>query len=341
MQRSRAEYLIDRLISNQLSKAELEELLAEIGKGDAQADCSDVLEHYFDYLVEQEELDNHQETPIEQKFDFSQTGEKTRPTFLRNLYTHYGQMAAVITLVAGITALLYLAPWSQSRRSASSPQVAQLTPQQEVLVPRGKRQSLRLVDGSYVRLNSDSKMSFPAVFDRAGRAVSLKGEAYFDVAKDKKRPFAISVDELKVVVLGTSFNVKAYEDEEEITVTVRSGRVSVALNANGFAPVLLTRNEKLVFNKRTEKYKLTNVNAALDCSWVDGFLQFNHTPLRTVEHTLERWYDVDIIIKDKSLYETSFTGKHLNDSLISALESICFAIDAKYEIKGRTITIHK
>lgn len=343
MQRSRAEYLINRLINNQLSREELDELLAEMGNGDALADYSNILERYFENLIDHAELDDPQETPIDHEFDFSQTSDKVKPLFIKRLYTTYGRMAAVLALVVGIGATVYLSTWRQLRSATIDSPIAHQTGirLRETVVSKGKRQSLRLTDGTYVRLNADSKMSYPVAFDGKGRHVCLEGEAYFDVAKDKKRPFSITVEDLKVVVLGTSFNVKAYNDEDEISVTVRSGRVKVALTDNTGSSVILTQNEKITFNRKTEKFQLTTIDPTVDCSWTDGFLQFNRTPLRTVEHTLERWYDVDIIIKDKALYETSFTGKHLNDSLTSALESICFAIDARYEIKGRTVTIFK
>ncbi|OIN60596.1 FecR family protein [Arsenicibacter rosenii] len=340
MLRSRAEYLVNRLIENQLTSSELDELLRSMGNERALDDFSDVLEAYFNSLVEESETTDlpRQEPPAT---DSVPSGSQ-RPALFGISRGSYTRMAALLALALGFLGILYLIPYrAQQQKLSDSGKQTPLAAHHEEVVPRGSRKSLRLADGTYVKLNAESKMTFPVAFDNKNRPVSLQGEAYFDVAKDKNRPFSISLDELKVCVLGTSFNIKSYDADEEVAVSVRSGRVSVSINSTSLPAVILTRNEKLIFNKRTEKYRIVRQDVTPDYAWADGVLLFDHTPFSTVVQTLERCYDVEIQVKDKSLLETSLTGRHINENLVSALESICFAISAKYEIKGRIVVIRK
>ncbi|MFC5408831.1 FecR family protein [Larkinella bovis] len=346
MVRSRAEYLINKLISNTLSETELEELLEGMEKDEMLQQYSSVLEQYFNTLIEQHDQDTPQPEWRINSGDRMAPAVPTRR--IQFFYANYRGLAAFLALLFGLGTAYYFLNKNQPDRlttadlagyhpaSGSVPVFAN-----QEMVPRGKRKNVRLSDGSTVKLNSDSKISFPKNFGKTGRVVSLNGEAFFDVQRDESRPFVISVNSVKIKVLGTSFNVKDYNDEQELEITVRSGRVSVSLLSGQSAPVVLTKDQKLIFNKTTETFTIIGVNAESESSWITGALQFNNTPLNQVEHTLEKWYDVDIIVEDPTLYQASLTGKHLNENLDSMLESITYALDAQYEIKGRTIILRK
>ncbi|GAB3257698.1 hypothetical protein GCM10027347_20390 [Larkinella harenae] len=344
MVRSRAEYLIKKLISNTLSEKELGELLEGLDKDESLQEYSPVLEQYFNDLIEQNSQNYKSEWEVNNdKGTASAQGTTTQKHF--HLFnTHYGRLAAFIVLVFGLGIAYYFysspKPSSHSRVVHSGPTVTpHHTPTKETIVPRGKRKNLQLSDGSVVKLNSDTKISFPAIFGQDGRVVSLNGEAFFDVERDETRPFIIALNAVKINVLGTSFNVKDYDDEQEVEITVRSGLVSVSFRSDQSTPILVRKDQKLIFNKTNEKFQIIGVNAEQENSWITGALQFNNTPLRRVKQTLEKWYDVDIIIEEPSLYQASLTGTHLNESLVSMLESITYAIDARYEIKGRTVIL--
>jgi transmembrane sensor len=344
MVRSRAEYLINKLISNTLTGKELDELLEGLGKDEILQEYSPILENYFNELVEEERSPSSSEQTIKPDDEVAFSRPKTTHLPVQTLYTDYGGIAAFITLLFSLGTLYYFFTTSDSPLSTALNQPKHGTfapniPTKEETVPRGKRKSLRLSDGSMVKLNSDTKIRFPNAFGQAVRTVSLHGEAFFDVERDESKPFVISVGDLQIKVLGTSFNVKNYDDENEMEITVRSGRVSVNLNAGSSTPIILIKDQKLIYSKSTESFRITDVNAIQESSWVNGSLQFNNTPLIAVERTLEKWYDVDIIIENKLLYQTSFTGVHLNESLDSMLESITYAIDAQYEINGKTVII--
>ncbi|GAB3899024.1 FecR domain-containing protein [Larkinella knui] len=346
MVRSRAEYLINKLISNTLTEKELDELLEGLGKDEMLEPYSSVLENYFNALIEEENPASKPELTINPDRDNQGAQAKRTTTRLpvQKFYTDYKGIAAFIALLFSLGTLYYFVSASKSypltalNRTTKAASTASPHTKEET-VPRGKRKNLRLSDGSLVKLNSDTKLRFPKAFDHTVRTVYLQGEAFFNVERDESKPFVISAGDLKIKVLGTSFNVKNYNDENEVEITVRSGRVSVNLNSNSSTPIILIKDQKLIYNKASGEFKITDVNAAQESSWVNGSLQFNNTPMLSVERAIEKWYDVDIIIENKALYNTSFTGVHFNESLTSMLESITYAIDAQYEINGRTVVI--
>ncbi|GAB3936610.1 FecR family protein [Larkinella terrae] len=344
MVRSRAEYLINKLISNTLSEKELDELLEGLGKEEMLEQYSPILEKYFNELVEEDRTNYKPELNINQNDNSAadQPNFAARPAL--PFYRDYRVIAAFAALLFSVSALYYFVPPTASlKQIVATPQnpIARIASPdtKEETAPRGKRKNVRLSDGSLIKLNSDTKLSFPKPFGRDIRTVSLNGEAFFNVERDETKPFVISVGDLKIKVLGTSFNVKNYDDENEVEITVKSGKVSVNLNSESSNPIILIKDQKLIYNKSTEAFRITDVNAEQESNWVNGSLQFNNTPMLNVKRTIEKWYDVDIIIEDKALYKTSFTGVHLNESLDSMLESITYAIDAHYEINGKSVVI--
>ncbi|MFD1143293.1 FecR family protein [Larkinella insperata] len=345
MVRSRAEYLINRLISNTLSEKELDELLEGLGKDEVLNEYSPILERYFNELIEEEKPTYNPEWRINRAGEMTSAKPLSPARRFQKFYTDYRRMAAFVALLFSLGTAYYFVSSNQINRlqtlleSAQGNQSKTGIITKEEIAPRGIRRNVQLSDGSLVKLNSDTKMSFPHTFNGQKRTVSLQGEAFFNVERDESKPFIISLEGVTIKVLGTSFNVKNYTDEQAVEVTVRSGRVSVSLESDSSESIILEKNQKLIFNKNTDTFNIIDVNAEQESSWINGSLQFNKTPLRTVENTLEKWYNVDIIIKDESLYKASLTGTHLNESLVSMLESITYAIDAQYEIKGRTVTI--
>jgi ferric-dicitrate binding protein FerR (iron transport regulator) len=190
-----------------------------------------------------------------------------------------------------------------------------------------------------VHLNAVSSISYPKEFDNNNRDVKISGEVYFDIARDESRPFTIKVKDYEVEVLGTSFNIKAYEDDEEFTVTVESGVVSVMLNSEEIKPVVLTKNQKLVFSTTTEELKVLNVNADDELYWRKGILYFDSTPMAEVEKMIERWYGIELIIEDEEIYDLAINGTHQNKSLKSVMESIRILTRTNYLIKDNSIII--
>jgi ferric-dicitrate binding protein FerR (iron transport regulator) len=209
--------------------------------------------------------------------------------------------------------------------------------------PRGQQSTLMLPDGTQVWLNAASTLSFPKSFKgKPTREVELKGEAFFEVVKNKQQPFIVHTGTISVRVLGTRFNVKSYGEDELIETTLVEGKVEVN-NAqwSGAQPatVTLLPNQKAVFSKKTAAITTTEVEPALYTAWKEGKLIFKNTPVSEVLQTINRKFDVNIQPANKQLNRCTVTADFTNQSLTKALEVMCKLIEASYEQKGKEIIL--
>lgn len=184
-------------------------------------------------------------------------------------------------------------------------------------VPRGGEYLLVLADGTRVWLNSESSLRYPVSFS-GKREVTLTGEAYFEVAKDSKHPFTVSIASNKVEVLGTKFNVSAYP-ESKIYTTLAEGKVRVC---NRETSVTLVANQQAVMCE-TGDIDIKSVDASLFTSWSKGMYEFRQTELGDIAAQLSRWYNIDICFNDEKLKHKRFAGAIFrNNELSFAIEVI-------------------
>lgn len=180
----------------------------------------------------------------------------------------------------------------------------------ELNIPRGAAYSLVLADGTKVWLNSDSYLRFPMIFPKDSREVELIGEAYFEVTKDEHRPFIVNIKKHQVEVLGTHFNVSAYQDDKMIYTTLAEGKVQVRTVTD---EKVLIPGEQAGMNWEGEHIDVREVDAALYTSWHLGIYEFRNMPLAEIVTCLNRWYDVDIRLEDEHLKNRRFTGAFKRD----------------------------
>ena len=175
-----------------------------------------------------------------------------------------------------------------------------------IQVPKGGEYELILPDGTHVWINSDSELSFPTQFDSTRREVFLTGEAYFSVTKDKEKPFIVKVNEdIEIKVLGTQFNVQAYQDENTIETTLCEGSVNVS---DGKQKVTLTPSLQAVYSKSTKNLITRKVDTRLYSSWKDGLFVFENKPLEEIMTTLSRWYNIHVFYANQAVKTYHFTG---------------------------------
>lgn len=213
--------------------------------------------------------------------------------------------------------LLLVTVWSLNRTSMEP--VVEYT-WQEISTPAGMRSQIVLPDGSKVWLNAESTISYSIPFSIDERKVALSGEAFFEVATDKEHPMVVTSGNTRLRVTGTTFNVKAYADEEVVEVSLLEGGLMLSLlsdeeEKNAYAIVpgdhVVVRNSKMsVQNENLDKY----------ASWRHGNLVFDETPMPEMVRKLERWYGVDVVLKDERLFTYRFTTTFLNQSLPQVLE---------------------
>jgi ferric-dicitrate binding protein FerR (iron transport regulator) len=233
----------------------------------------------------------------------------------------------------------------------------------EIVAKRGTKSKLILPDGTQVWLNSESKLSYGASFNDSIREVTLEGEAYFDVVKDKNRPFIVKTSAISIRVLGTAFNVKSYNQDPTIETTLVRGLIEVQKNNEPSASKIILRpNEKLVYNKpealnanQQSGIPIDNKQAQLifispiskyipdsarvETSWVYGRLIFDGDTFAELAEKMERWYNIKITIKNQHLAANRFGGVFENENVEEALKALQLIAMFKYTIHDSEIII--
>ena len=333
------EELFEKLISNKISRAEFEHLLDGLDDNDILARYEVYLQAQFEKEVNKSFENSKEVTPkLYKKLTITKSS-KSKDKKKK----HRGNLpiAAVFVLFVG----LVFSAWfilSQNSKNYEHDGLAKTTLLPELInktTPKGRKFRMTLDDGSFVHMNSASKITYPNKFNNNIRDIEILGEVYFDISRDELRPFNIKVKDYTVQVLGTSFNVQAYEDEEDFSVTVESGSVRIILDEHGKNEFVLEKNQKLLFNPTTNLTEVVDVISSEDLSWRAGTLKFDSTPMSKVEKILERWYGVEIEVVGSTLRKTSINGVHKNKNLKSVLEALSYATRSSYIIKDNSIII--
>jgi ferric-dicitrate binding protein FerR (iron transport regulator) len=238
---------------------------------------------------------------------------------------------------------------------------------QQIFVKPGSKSKIVLPDGTVVRLNGSSKLSYHKSFNEKIREVELEGEAYFDVTKDAKRPFIVHTSNIDVMVLGTLFNVKSYEEDQTIEATLLRGSIEVYNKNDPSAPkVILKPNEKLIFRKKEAKkisgQDIIDVNSSIrvipdenisistlsgdkpdsikeETSWLYNKLVIDGDDFKKMADKMERWYGVEIEILSPALEQYHFKGIFENETIAQALDALQLTVKFRYKINNNIIKI--
>ncbi|RYG45539.1 MAG: FecR family protein [Chitinophagaceae bacterium] len=167
----------------------------------------------------------------------------------------------------------------------------------KIFIPSGSNFRLALSDGTIVWLNAASSLEYPVVFTGKERKVTLSGEAYFEVAKNKEMPFSVSVNGMNVEVLGTHFNVIGYNTDEDVKTTLLEG--SVKLRAEK-STALLTPGQQGIYHHNKPGFAVNAVNTSDVIAWKNGFFVFDNESLQEIMQKIARWYNVDVVFQNKS-----------------------------------------
>ena len=205
-------------------------------------------------------------------------------------------------------------------------------------VNKGERQKITLPDGTKVILNSNTCLKYSVPFKGDVRKVEMDGEGFFDVAKDPDKPFIIHTISADVRVLGTSFNVKAYNEDDEVAVSVKTGKVQVDIEN---AALKLLPNEQLVLDKTSKEYRKHNEDITKIMLWTEGKLYFNRMSVQSLALELQRIYDCKISFAPGFTYDEYLYGEHENKSLESVLNSIKYSTGISYKKEGNKYILYK
>ena len=195
---------------------------------------------------------------------------------------------------------------------------------------------LVLADGSKVWLNAASSITFPTAFNGNDREVTIKGEAYFEVAHNAAKPFRVTSDRQTVEVLGTHFDINSYNDESVIKTTLLEGKVKVT--AAGNRSVVLSPGEQSILSAQNIRIEKADIDITM--AWKDGMFRFDSTPLSNIMNQVSRWYDVDIIYQDDKLKDKTFFAMCTRFANVSQLlHNLEQTHEVKFKIEGRKITV--
>ena len=258
---------------------------------------------------------------VREKLFGSDRSRKNKILKTRRLYVSVSRVAALFFLVA---ALSFSLAWLMTSRQQQ--EVAWF----ETNAPRGEKSKLILPDGSRVWLNSESTISFPNNFMDGNRQVKLTGEAYFEVEKRDGAQFVVKTDAYDIQVLGTKFNVMAYDDFNRVETSLIEGHVQIQ---KGGQKIELEPGQMVAF--KNNRLVISETNTIQSGYWKDGRFDFDRVTFSELIARLERWYDVDIKMENDELNDIVYSGVFKNEETIwQVLNSIQLTLPIKYSRIG-------
>ncbi|MEN8122723.1 MAG: FecR domain-containing protein [Bacteroidota bacterium] len=326
--------LLKKYFSNNCSPDELEEIISWFKNNAGGIDGRAVLKQLWEELEEEEVqkvnfdhlLDKiHHRINIESsKKGFSQTYVKNN---LKGVVINFLIKAAAVLFIPLLLGSLYF--YNKAINELKQEQIYS-----EITSPNGSRTSFELPDGSMVWLNNGSSLRFPTRFTGDYRLLEISGEAYFKVVHNKEMPLIVRSHDLQIKVHGTEFNVMAYPEDENIAVTLQSGSISLQkVNKNRIQNLIkLKPNQHAIFNIKQQELSYMDIKPDKFTSWKDGKLIFIDDPIDVIVDRLERWYNVDIELKDKELSKYTYTATFTDEQLEQVLSLLKVATPIKYKI---------
>ncbi|WP_016778781.1 FecR family protein [Anaerophaga thermohalophila] len=243
--------------------------------------------------------------------------------FILHPFLKYAAIILLAFLAGGASVFMF---WSNAPFYASD--------YNEVVVPDGETAEVILSDRTHVWLNSGSSLKYPSAFENKIRRVELSGEAYFKVEKNEQKPFVVATSHLNVKVLGTSFNVEAFDASKAINVTLVDGKVNIE-NKGGDVLAELNPNEKAAFDRSSNVLRVEKkVDTKMLTSWKEGIIYFEDQRLDEITKRLEHWFNLKIVFLDTSLKEVRYTGAILKNKPIDQIfEILKYTTDIDYSME--------
>ncbi len=304
-----------KLVTGNLAGDEKEKILSEINARKENREIFRKVKVAWAILSSSKQLSDYDEENLYLKIQNKISGKK------RNLIPAVHTMlkyAAVIIIIISLTTIFYLNKQGQN----NNPE----TTYTSVVTENGQRSKVILPDSSIVWLNSGSALSYPNNFSGQNRKVSLNGQAFFQVYHKGNSSFSVQANGLIIMVRGTKFDVDAYPDKDEIAVVLESGKVELAHKTIESFSYTMQPGEKATYKIADNSLTLDYADAAIYSSWKDGKLIFRNESMKNVVEKLNRWYNIDIEITDKDVYNSIFSGTIQNESyeeIFRLIEDVC------------------
>lgn len=316
----------------------LQEVSREIGRqGSLSFTEKDEIRGHLFSEIEKEERNRPGRRNSEIKSSYFQRSRRIRS----GLWLKVAAMALIVVMAGGI-GLYYSYSGPPSSQGQAEVQFERRT------LSKGQTATLRFGDGSVIKLNAGSTLRYPEKFSGEKREVYLEGEGFFSVNRDEARPFIVHAGRITTRVLGTSFNVRAYDDD--VQVAVAEGKVAVSredkdedIESEGdreTETIYLTRNQWVTYRSAGQLIEKGEGNIEELIAWKDKRLVFTDKSLDHIADRLERWYNIDIVLSDSSFEERRMSASFKDEPLSEVLAVIALSLDLDYKKEGRTVTFH-
>ncbi len=234
----------------------------------------------------------------------------------------------------------------------------------KVVTKKGSQSYVKLPDGSEVWLNGDSRLAYHNDFNKAMREVQLIGEGFFDIVENPDKPFLIHAQSVKLKVVGTSFNLRAYPDEHRVETTLISGKVEVTLDKQPHQKIHIQQGEKLTIRNdmlphevidqgtveislnedepiiQLTKIKTDSEEGVAEQLWKENKLVFDGETFDKVISKIERWYNISVEVKNTSLYSSKFTASFENKTVDQVFNALQYAGKFTYELSNDTVYVY-
>lgn len=257
---------------------------------------------------------------------------QTKPKPYSLILQNYRQIAAsiILILLCSFSAYLYI-DREQTR----------ILGEQEVIVnvAKGQRVGIVLPDGTNVNLNSESVLSYRQNFGKEERRVNLTGEGFFEVTKNPEKKFIVHTEYLNIEVLGTIFNMYAYEKTDKAELALVSGKVKISTIEEPIQTVHLNASEKATFDKRLKTLSVEKKDISFETAWISKELVFRSIPIHEVFSKIERKYGVIIHLPENTIENDLYNGAFETEELADILDIFKMHYQFRYKIKGDEVYI--
>lgn len=342
MNENRFLLLMTRKLSGEATPEELTELAALLATDTALQSEADLYARYWEQPLPAQNA--HTEPALQKVLNLInqdmaiEESPLAAPVKRMPVWKRISRIAAVLVVAAGVGMGAYLLLNDQS---ATKPDAANLVQKQN---SKGVKSTIVLADGSRIWLNADSKVQYPALFTGHTREVYLNGEAFFDIAKNPEKPFIIHLSKGTVRVLGTSFNIKAYDNQPVVETSVATGRVAFIPRLKNNQPadtVFLSPNNKVVYRPEEEKIITAATVSADDKAWTEGKMIFRGNTFEDIAIELERNFGKKIVFNNEEVKSYRLTGSFQNNTLAEILDYLSKTKTFSYTISDEAIVISR
>ena len=315
--------IVEKYIRGSISEEEYNELQQQI-QNDSDSSVGDMLNECW-----QKDLNIHGMPRAAKERTRRQINEKIKKDMRRVWFKRASTIAASILIPILIISTVYF--YKEMDHYKQIPNI--------VSVNKGQRAGITLPDGTIVHLNSESKLTYTPDFNGKLREVVLEGEAFFEVTPNKEKPFIVKTSVFDVEVLGTSFNVSVYNDENIVETALMEGKVKLTMQGCPSKPVYLTPSQKFIYSRSDRQGTISIMEGDTELAWKQGILAFSAEPLEEVFRKIERWYGVTMHYDKESLVNDNFTGQFKMISIQEMMNILRMHYNLKFKIENNDIYI--